>query len=436
LAGHIGPMSETAPSTDITSDKKAFAALHHAGARPYLVYSALVMMADSVEHVISYWMIFEKFQSPALAGFAVISHWAPFLLFSVLAGALADRFDPRRIIQIGMVLFMGASVAWGVLFWTDTLEMWHAIVILSVHGLAGVFWGPAGQMLVHDIVGPKQLHSAVRLLATSRTLGLLLGPVVGGAAMIILGPAVGVFLNVLIYLPLTIWLWKAPFGPKFRAPESAANAGASIRGFADIIDALREAAKNRTLISLTLLAGMGSLFVGNAYQAQMPEFATILTEGGGMFGTNIRYNILFAAAAAGALFAGIALEAKNLLQPSLRSAFILAILWCAAIIGFAAASNFVLAVVLLFAVGFTHLAFNAMAQAMVQLSAPAAMRGRILGLYSMSALGLMTFSGITVGFGGSLVGIHWSLGLSAAVLLAVILILALVIGRGARTQPA
>jgi MFS family permease len=429
-------MSETAPSTDITSDKKAFAALHHAGARPYLVYSALVMMADSVEHVISYWMIFEKFQSPALAGFAVISHWAPFLLFSVLAGALADRFDPRRIIQIGMVLFMGASVAWGVLFWTDTLEMWHAIVILSVHGLAGVFWGPAGQMLVHDIVGPKQLHSAVRLLATSRTLGLLLGPVVGGAAMIILGPAVGVFLNVLIYLPLTIWLWKAPFGPKFRAPESAANAGASIRGFADIIDALREAAKNRTLISLTLLAGMGSLFVGNAYQAQMPEFATILTEGGGMFGTNIRYNILFAAAAAGALFAGIALEAKNLLQPSLRSAFILAILWCAAIIGFAAASNFVLAVVLLFAVGFTHLAFNAMAQAMVQLSAPAAMRGRILGLYSMSALGLMTFSGITVGFGGSLVGIHWSLGLSAAVLLAVILILALVIGRGARTQPA
>ncbi|MBT3886604.1 MAG: MFS transporter, partial [Rhodospirillaceae bacterium] len=344
----------------------------------------------------------------------------------------ADRFDPRRIIQIGMVLFMGASVAWGVLFWTDTLEMWHAIVILSVHGLAGVFWGPAGQMLVHDIVGPKQLHSAVRLLATSRTLGLLLGPAVGGAAMIILGPAVAVFLNVAIYLPLTIWLWKAPFGAKFRAPENGAKSGASIRGFSDIIDAFREAAKNRTLISLTLLAGLGSLFVGNAYQAQMPEFATFLNEGAGLVGTSVRYNILFAATAAGALFAGIALEAKNLLQPSLRSAFILAVLWCAAVIGFAAASNFVIAVMLLFAVGFTHLSFNAMAQAMVQLSAPAAMRGRILGLYNMSALGLMTFSGVTIGFGGSLVGVHWSLGLSAATLLAVILVLAFVIGRGTR----
>jgi MFS family permease len=110
-------------------------------------------------------------------------------------------------------------------------------------------------------------------------------------------------------------------------------------------------------------------------------------------------------------------------------------LWCAAVIGFAAASNFVLAVVLLFAVGFTHLAFNAMAQAMVQLSAPAAMRGRILGLYSMSALGLMTFSGVTIGFGGALVGVHWSLGLSAGALLAVILVLAFLARRSARAAP-
>jgi hypothetical protein len=50
----------------------------------------LVMMADNVEHVISYWMIFQKFHSPELGGFAVFSHWLPFLLFSVPAGALAD----------------------------------------------------------------------------------------------------------------------------------------------------------------------------------------------------------------------------------------------------------------------------------------------------------------------------------------------------------
>ena len=115
----------------------AYAALRHPAFRAYFVGAALGMMADSIEHVISYWMLFQKFGSPALAGFAVISHWVPFLLFSVYSGALADRFDPRRIIQIGMLCFMLVSIGWGYFFVTDTLEMWHAAVLLVIHGFAG-----------------------------------------------------------------------------------------------------------------------------------------------------------------------------------------------------------------------------------------------------------------------------------------------------------
>src|SRR5213594_3619869 len=127
---------------------RAFAALRVPGYGIYLIGSGLAMTADSIEHVISYWIVFQKFQSPALGGYAVISHWVPFLLFSVSAGALADRFDPRRIIQAGMLLFIGCSVGWGVLFMTDALELWHAVVLFSVHGIAGVLWGPASQLLI------------------------------------------------------------------------------------------------------------------------------------------------------------------------------------------------------------------------------------------------------------------------------------------------
>ena len=81
------------------------------------------MMADNIEHVISYWVVFQKFHSPALAGFAVLSHWLPFLLFSVGSGVLADRFDPRRLIQCGMGLFILASLGWGYFFLTDTIEV-------------------------------------------------------------------------------------------------------------------------------------------------------------------------------------------------------------------------------------------------------------------------------------------------------------------------
>jgi hypothetical protein len=60
-----------------------------------------------------------------------------------------------------------------------------------------------------------------------------------------------------------------------------------------------------------------------------------------------------------------------------------------------------------------------MVQTLVQLHAPAAIRGRVIGLYHTSAQGLRAFSGVTVGLGGSLIGIHWSLALSAMVLLAI-----------------
>src|SRR3954467_9492178 len=278
------------------------------------------MMADSIEHVISYWMMFEKFHSQALGGFAVVSHWLPFLFFSVYSGALADRFDPRRIIQLGMLFFIGVSLTWGFLFLTDTLEMWHAMVLLVIHGFAGVLWGPASQLFIHDIVGASQLQSAVRLSATARILGILMGPAVGGGLMLAFGPERGILINALIYLPLVFWLWKAPFNPRVRH-------AAAMRGLADIMAAIRAVANNRTIVSMTLLAGGASLFVGNAYQAQMPEFAHDLGHGDGGVG----YGVLFAADAAGALLAGFVLESKGLLQPRPRTAFILAMLWCCAI---------------------------------------------------------------------------------------------------------
>jgi len=98
-------MASAAPPKPGRAPHKAFGALSLPGYRIYLATFALTMMADNVEHVISYWVVFQKFHSAALGGFAVVSHWLPYLIFSVAVGALNDRFDSRRIIQAGAVLF-------------------------------------------------------------------------------------------------------------------------------------------------------------------------------------------------------------------------------------------------------------------------------------------------------------------------------------------
>lgn len=413
-AGYARRLSEAPDrAAAAAAPPQSFAALRHPGFRVYFAFAALAMMADSIEHVISYWIMFQKFRSPALGGFAMLSHWLPFLFFGVYSGALADRFDPRRIIQVGMGLFMLASLGWGLLFLTDALEMWHAMVLLVIHGFAGVLWHPASQLLIHDIVGAKHLQSAVRLAVTSRWLGLLFGPAVGGGILLALGPAYGILVNVLFYIPLAWWLWKAPYGPRFRKEQAPPRA---VRGFADIVTTLREIAGNRTIVSMTLLASGAALFVGNGYQPQMPEFAHDLGHGD----ADVAYTALLAADAAGALVAGLALESRGLLQANPRTAFILAMLWCLAIAGFAASSVYPLALALLFVAGFLELSFNTMAQTLVQLRAPAHIRGRVIGLYQMGALGMRAFSGITIGVVGGLIGIHWSLALSAMALLAAV----------------
>jgi MFS family permease len=385
------------------------------------------MTADFVEHVISYWVIFQKFHLTWLGGFAVVSHWLPFLLLSMPSGALGDRFDTRRIIQIGMVIFMSVSIAWGVLFYTGKLQVWHAGVLLVVHGLAGVLWNPAVQLLLHDMVGPSQLPSAVRLTAMARNLGMLAGPALG-AALLLLGPAPGIFINALIYLPMILWLWKAPYGSRFR--KGASTPARPLRGLADVLETLRIVRSNPTLLSMVLLAGGASFFIGNAYQAQMPELAHDL----GHLNADATYSLLLGADALGALIAAVALETKGLpLTP--RTAIVLAMIWCVALSGFAMATTYVVAVSLLLVAGFVELSFNSMAQTLVQLNAPNQIRGRVIGVFLMSSLGMRTFSGITVGVIGSIIGVHYSIALSAAVLFVLITGLLMTRPRAAASAP-
>jgi len=389
----------------------AFAALHHRNFRFFFVGTMLAMMADNIEHVVSYWLLFQKFHSPALAGFAEISHWTPFLLLSVYSGAIADRFDCRKVIQVAQLLFMGVSIMWAALFFTNTIQVWHAGVLLVLHGIAGVIWAPAEQLLIHDIVGTDHLQSAVRLNATSRQLGLLFGPAVGAGLMLILGPPLALIANVLIYVPLTVWLLYVPY-------TGQAHKGGTVRRairWNDAIQVFREVRDNRPIVTMVLLGGSASLFVGNAFQSLMPAFANDLGAGSADF----RYSALLMSTAAGAVFGGFLLEGKGWLQAKVRSTILCALIWCVAMSGFALSRNYYLSLALLFAGGTLNLAFYSSAQALVQIKAPTHLRGRLIGLFGMSALGLRVFSGLTVGFLGSLVGVHWSLASSALALLIV-----------------
>ncbi len=151
---------------------RSFAAMRHGGFRAQFITYVLAMMADNIEHVISYWVVFQKFHSPALGGFAVLSHWLPFLLslggFRRAVGAVRSApGDPGRhgpvhpgVPELGLLLRHrhAADVA-GHADPGDPRLRRSAVA------------DPQPDAAPAEIVEPADLQSAVRLNAMARYLG-------------------------------------------------------------------------------------------------------------------------------------------------------------------------------------------------------------------------------------------------------------------------
>ena len=312
---------------------------------------------------------------------------------------------------------MAVSIGWGLFFLTNSLTEWGAAALLVMHGTAGAIWQPAEQLMLHDIVGPVELPSAVRLNATFRSLGVLLGPVIGSVLLLGLGATHGIFVNAAIYLPLTLWLMRSRFTGHVRD----AHLVRTRPSLAQALQVVREVSNNPAIISMVILGGLGSLFIGASLQPVMPSFASGL----GIGSQGVAYGALLFANGLGGVVGGLLLEATHVLRPSVRSALIAtAVLECAR-----SASRFshsyLLSLAFLVVAGMGNLASQSIGQTVVQLLAPPAERGRVVGLYSMSSGGMRAGSGFTVGIlGAPAVGLHLSLALSSGVLVVATALLA------------
>jgi MFS family permease len=419
------PVHVPEPVTGPPAAVARFAALRDRDCGPYLVGGMLSMMADNIEHVITYWVLWQQFHSPALTGFQVISHWTPFLLLSVWFGGLADRHDCRRVVQAAQVLFMAVSLAWGVLFLTDNLSIPAACVLLVLHGTAGSLWRPAEQMMLQDFVGRDVLPSAVRLNSTFQGLGVLLGPVVGSALLVGLGPETGILVNALVYLPLTVFLLRTRFTGHTRTGIVARERLGAVGAWR----AAGQVMRNPEIAGAIAVAGLTSLFIGSALQTVMPEFAERF--GTGSSGT--AYGVLLFANGLGGVVGGIVLEATGWVRPNIAAAVVSTFLFGATIAAFAVSGSLVLAVVVLVVGGVANLVSVSVTQTIVQLKADPAERGRTIGVYSMASGGLKVGSGFTIGLLGAVVGVHTSVLISGTALAVGAVAAGLLVARSRRT---
>jgi MFS family permease len=397
-----------------------FAALRAPWYKGYLAGGSLLMAGDNAEHAITYLVMWQAFHSPLLAGFAVISHWMPHLLFSIPFGSLADRFDDRRIIQVSCGLFMLVSVCWGVLFLTHSLQPWHCVVLLVVHGFASALWQPADKVMLLDLVGVEVLPSGVRLMATGLSLGQLVGPAIGAALLFTLGPAVGILLNVLLYVPFLVYLFVLPIDGHTRL---AAGRAGHRPGLREVFQVLRELPRYPAILAMMVLQGAVGLFIGTALMPLLPEFGVLLGQSTSGFG----YGLLLIATSVGAVAGGIGLEAIGRIRASSRLAIASTIVFALCILVFAFSRSFVLTLVVLALSGLASLISTSTSQTVVQLAAPKDRQGVFVGAAQMTTMGSRVGSGLLLGVLGGLLGITTAVAIDATLLTLVSIALLIVV---------
>jgi MFS family permease len=331
------------------------------------------------------WLVLGLTNSPGLLGVTSAVANAPILLLSLWAGVLADRVDRRRLL-VGVEL-VGAALATclAVLTVTGAVVFWQVLVLAAIGGCAQAIGMPAFQAIVSSLVDRSVIGNAVALNSAQFNVSRIIGPAIAGAAIALGGIALAFWANAVILLIVAVIVASIRIG----RPSAITQAEASMWG--NLLDGLRYVRGNRTIALLLLLAAVPALFI-LSYIVLLPVYARDIL---GIGATGL--GMLSAAIGVGALTGALGLA---VLRPSGAGGRLLLVGLASAavaLIVFAVSTTVVVSLVALAVLGASQVAYYATTNTLIQVLVPARLRGRVLSLYILLALGLLPLGNLAAG---------------------------------------
>lgn len=254
-------------------------------------------MGTWMQTVAMAWLVLQISHSALTLATVTTLQFLPMLLFTLPAGALADRVSKRALLLCAQSLAAAQALALGILVAVGTPRVWQLAVLAVALGLSNAFNNPAQQAFVPEMVGRELVPDAVALNSAQFNAGRMVGSALGGVAVAYLGVAAVFFINAGSFaLTLGALLAMRP-GDLHRAAGNRPSRRGAIR------EGLRYAAGvPDVLFVLLTLAAVGTL--GFNWQVVAPLIARdVLGLGAVGFGT------LMGAFGAGALVAALTLVA-------------------------------------------------------------------------------------------------------------------------------
>ncbi len=351
-----------------------FSAFRHRNYRLWFIGQLVSLVGTWMQNTAQGYLIYSLTGSAAYLGYVGFISGVPSWLFMLYGGLIADRMSRRTLMVITQSIMMVLAFILAGLVFLNLAQPWHILVLAFLLGTANAFDTPARQSLVVELVDREDMTNAIALNGMMFNLGMIVGPAIGATVYALTGPAWCFTINGISFIAVIAALLMMNIETVV-APPRGMSAWAAIR------EGFQYVRSERLVLTLTISVLVFNI-VGFGPMTLMPAWAVTILHG------DVTTNgWLLSARGIGAVIGGLAIAilASRKLRGKMwaASSFGLPLL----LLAFALTNWLPLSLFWLGLVGLTLVIIMNNSNAMVQSTVPDHLRGRVMGLYSLTFMG-------------------------------------------------
>jgi MFS family permease len=372
-------------------------------------------IGSEIQNVAVIWHLYQLTHSPLSVAVIGLCRFIPVLIFSPFAGVIADTHDRKKIILIAQVFMTLFAFLLGLITFLNVDSPILIYILLFASYITWAFDNPTRKAIVPLLVPREYILHAYSLQTTFWQIMGLIGPAIGGFAIVYIGIANIYFLNALSYAAVVIVLF-------LMKPLDIVVVKKAKISFSSMFDGFRFVKQN-TIIWNTMLLDFVATFFGSA-TTLMPFFAQDILKVGPQ-----GLGILYASPSLGATVAGLGIS--SLKKVTHQGALILGsiMIYAAAVICFGLSKSFYLSCFFLMFIGAGDMISMVLRNTVRQLLTPDHMRGRMVATNSIFATGGPQLGEIEAGLFATAFGAPISVVVGGAATLVITLLIALKVPR-------
>jgi MFS family permease len=223
--------------------------------------------------------------------------FAAVLMFSLVGGLVADRYNRRMIMFLTQSISLLVALVLGILTLLDVIELWHIYLLTAIQAATMAFDLPARQSLVPNLVPREDLPNAFSLQSIAFNTGAIIGPALSGVAIAYAGQASAYLLNAASFLAVLLALLLMG-----RVPQHLAATGRGLKSaWQDIRHGISFIRHQPLILSSMLLDFLATFFA--SANTLLPYFAQYVLHVG-----EVAYGWLASASSVGAVVVGFVIS--------------------------------------------------------------------------------------------------------------------------------